>query len=106
MRSEALEEGPNVNIVLWSGIVIGDDKGKQLEESEWVRKVPEKEVGFDLERAKETFMEAKKSFPEASTLGRKDKPDKEMDPSMVTTFLETFMKFLRDYKATKDYRRL
>lgn len=30
-----------------------------------------KEPEFDLERTKETFMEAKKSFVEASTLGSK-----------------------------------
>jgi len=44
-------------------------------------------------------MEAKKSFDEASTLGIKDKPDQEIDPSMLTTFLETCMKFLRDSKC-------
>ena len=35
----------------------------------WFRKAPAKEPEFDLERAKETFMEAKKSFMDASTLG-------------------------------------
>lgn len=47
------------------------------------------------------FMEAKKSFTEASTSRRRDKPDQEMDPSMLTTFLETCMKLLRDSKAVK-----
>ena len=69
MRAEPREEDKSVNIVLRSGIMTGDDKGKYLEEDEWVRKTSEKEVGFDLEHAKETFMEAKKSFAEASTLG-------------------------------------
>jgi len=46
-------------------------------------------------------MEAKKSFTEASTSRSNDKPDKEMDPSMLTTFLETCMKLLRDSKAVK-----
>lgn len=46
-------------------------------------------------------MEAKKSFADASTLGSKDKPKLEMDPSMLTTFLETYMKVLRDNKAMK-----
>jgi len=73
MRVEPHEEDPTVNIVLCSGIMNGKDKGKQLEESEWVCKALEKEVGFDLEHAKETFMEAKKSFVEASTLGSQDK---------------------------------
>jgi len=49
MRAEPYEEDPNVN-VLQSGMMIGEDKGKQLEEIEWVRKTLEKEVNFDLER--------------------------------------------------------
>jgi len=69
MRVEPREVDSNVNIVLWSGMKIGEDKGKQLEESEWVCKAPKKEVAFDLERAREMFMEAKKIFAEASTLG-------------------------------------
>ena len=67
----------------------------------WVLKAPTKEPEFDLERVKETFMEAKKSFMEASTLGSKDQLEPEMDPSMLTTFLETCMKMLCDSKALK-----
>jgi len=51
MRHEAYEEDHNVNIVLLSRIMTGDDKGKLLEKSGWVCKAQEKEVGFDLERA-------------------------------------------------------
>jgi len=39
-----------------------------------------KEIEFDFEHAKETFMKAKKSFVDASTLGRKSKPKPDMDP--------------------------
>ena len=67
----------------------------------WVCKAPTKEPEFDLERAKETFMEAKKSFTEASTSGSEDQLELEMDPSMLTTFLETCMKLLCDSKAVK-----
>jgi len=69
MRAEPCEEDPTMNIVSQSGMMTSKDKGKQPEKSEWVRKALEKEVGFDLEHAKETFMEAKKSFIEDSTLG-------------------------------------
>jgi len=55
---------------------------------------------------KETFMEAKKSFKEASTLGSKDQIEPGMDPSMLTTFLETCMKLLRDNKAVKGLQEL
>lgn len=86
--------------------MIGDDKGKQPEESASVHKAPTKELEFDLEHAKETFMEAKKSFMKASTSSSKDKIELEMDPSMLTTFLETCMKFLRDSKAVKRLQEL
>lgn len=101
MRSKPCEEDPHVNIMLQSGITIGDDKGKQPEESFWVCKAPTKEPEFDLQCAKETFMEAKKIFMEASTLGSKDKLELEMDPSMLTTFMETCMKLLHDNKVVK-----
>lgn len=46
-------------------------------------------------------MEAKKSFADASTSGSKDKLEPEMDPSMLTTFLEPCMKLLRNNKVVK-----
>ena len=101
MRSEQRKEDPNVNIVLRSGIMTRDDKGKQPEESAWVHKAPIKEPEFNSEHVKETFMEAKKSFMEASTSSSKDQLELEMDPSMLTTFLETCMKLLCDSKAVK-----
>ena len=73
MEVEPREEDPNVNIVLWGGITTSDDKGKQPEEGGWICKAPEKEIGFDLEHVKETFMEVKKSFYKASTSGSQDK---------------------------------
>ena len=92
--------------MLRSGVTTREDKGKQLEEDTWVRKAPTKEPEFDLEHAKETFMEAKKIFAEASTSGSKDQPEPGMDPSMLTTFLETCMKLLRDNKAVKGLQEL
>ena len=98
MRLEPHGEDLNVNIVLRSGITTDDNKGKQLE-GVWVHKAPKKETGFDLEHAKETFIEVKKSFIEASTLGSQEKPIEEMDPSMITTFLETCMKLVHNRKV-------
>ena len=51
-------------------------------------------------------MEAKKSFMEASTSGSKDQLELGMDPSMLTTFLETCMKLLRDRKGVKGLQEL
>ena len=87
MRSKPCEEYPNVKMILRSGVTTEEDKGKQPEEDTWVCKAPKKEPEFDLEHTKETFMEAKKSFAEASTSGSKDQPELGMDPSMLTTFL-------------------
>jgi len=92
--------------MLQSGIMKGDDKGKQPKDSTWVRKAPKKQADFDLERTRETFMEAKKSFVGASTSGSKDKLDLEMDLAMITTFLETCMKLLHDNKVVKSLEEL
>lgn len=51
-------------------------------------------------------MEVKKRFTEASTSGSQDKPVEEMDPCMITTFLETCMKLLHDSKAVKGLQEL
>ena len=65
-----------------------------------------KEVEFDLESACETFMEVKKIFTEASTSRSKDKRKQEMDPSMLTTFLKTYMKLLCDNNVVKGLKEL
>lgn len=51
-------------------------------------------------------MEKKKSFVGASTSGSKEKPIEEVDPSIITTFLKTCMKLLRDSKALKHLQEL
>lgn len=61
--------------------------------------VPDYEAKYDLEHAWKTFMEEKKSFIDASILGIKDMLDKEMDCSMLMTFVETCMNLLCDIQA-------
>jgi len=51
-------------------------------------------------------MEARKSFIGASTSGTKDRLESKMDPSMLTTFLETRIKLLCDNKAVKGLQEL
>lgn len=51
-------------------------------------------------------MVVNKSFVEASTSESKEKLTEEMDPSLITTFLETSMKVLHDSKALKGMREL
>lgn len=99
--SEPCKEDLTINIVLQSGITMGDDKGKQPKDSIWVCKALTKEDLFYLEHARETFMKAKKSFTKTSTLGSKDNPQPKMDPLMLTTFIETCMKLLYKSKVVK-----
>lgn len=51
-------------------------------------------------------MEENKSLDEASTSGSQEKLIEEMDPSMITTFLKTCMKLLRDSKVVKGLQEL
>lgn len=75
MKSEPHEGDPNLNIVLRSGMMTRNDNRKKLEDNTFVRKALAKEAKFHLEHAREALMEAKKSFVEAPTSGRKDKPE-------------------------------
>jgi len=87
LKAKPHMEDPNVNMMLQSGTTIGEDKGKQPEADAWVCKAPPKQPDFDLEHTKETFIEAKKNFTEASTSESKDQFGSEKDTSMLTTFL-------------------
>jgi len=62
MRVEPHEEDQSINILLISGMKIGADKGKQPEEDGWVRKATNKEVDFDINHAKQTFMSKEELF--------------------------------------------
>lgn len=106
LKAEQHAEDPNMNMMLRSGATMGDYKGKQPAEDAWVRKAPTKQPEFDLECAKETSMEAKKNFIEASTLGSMDQTKSERDTSMLTTFLETCMKLLGDTRAVNGLQEL
>jgi len=81
MRDDPCEEDQSMNIVLRIRITTADDKEKQPEEDGWVCKALKKEVGFCLACAKETFMEAKKSFTKASTSGSQNKVQETSTPT-------------------------
>ena len=58
---------PDINVVTRSGAMTHiQNMEKQLDEA-WVRKAPEKVPAFDIEREKETFMEAKRDFVDPSS---------------------------------------
>jgi len=71
----------------------------------------EEEVGFDLDCAKETFMEAKKNFAKVSASGIQDKMQEisasaEVDSSVLTMFWETCVKLLRDSNVVEGLQEL
>ena len=59
-----------------------------------------------MKHARETFMEENKLFTKDSNPGRKDEPRQEMNPSMLTTFLETCMKLMHGNKAINGLHEL
>lgn len=70
-------------------------------------KATEKEIYFDLNRAKKTFMEENKNFTKASTSGRQEKVSEtsttqEVDPLVLATFLNTSISLLRDKKSVEE----
>lgn len=111
MRFEPREEDQCINIILRSGMATDTDKGKQPEEDGWMHKDVEKEVDFDLNRAKETFMEAKKNFVEDCTSTNHEKipitsATQEVYPSILATFLKSCMKILRNQKVVEGLQEL
>ena len=73
MISKVREDDPSVNMVTGSGADMGVDKaeGKKPVADAWVRKAREKSNGFNMQREKETFMEAKNSFMDLGSLTSK-----------------------------------
>jgi len=68
MRAKPHKEDHSVNIVTRSGVATGEEKGKQPQAKCWVHKATKKEVYFDLNKTKDTFMEENKSFTKASVV--------------------------------------
>jgi len=65
-----------------------------------------KKLDFELELGMETLKEAQRIFTEASTLDRVDQMGPRVDPSIITTFLETCMKLLHDSKVIQGLQEL
>lgn len=74
---------------------------KELAEDGKRHDTPTNELAFEPEQGMQMPKEAQKSFTEVSTPGRRDQMELGLDPSMITTFLETCMKLLRNSKVVK-----
>lgn len=70
------DDEPMVNMIAWSGVATREVNGK-------------------------TNMEARENFIGISIQGSRDRPESDRDPLMLTTFLETCIKLLRDNKAVR-----
>lgn len=119
MRSKSRKYGFSVNIVTRSGIAIGEDKvvGKKLEENPWVHKATDKENEFNFHKAKEKFMDTKTRFVDSGASTSKhqsawtEKSEEVIDtqetyPSVLTSFLQTCMKFLSDQISVEGLQKL
>ena len=58
---------PTINVVTRSGATTEVHNKEKQPDEDWVRKAPTKVPACDIEREKETFMEAKKDFADPST---------------------------------------
>ena len=106
---------PSINVVTRIGAMTQvQNKEKQLDEA-WVHKTPEKISAFDVEREKETFMEAKKEFVDLSTaiaLAQQHQQQlQSQEPSTdkvstMSTFLQSCMKPLRNQNALNDLQKV
>lgn len=106
MRAEPREEDPSINMVLRSGTTIGGNPQEERAEGGKRRDTATKKHDFEPEQGKKMSREAQRSFAATSTPGRRDQTEPRLDPSMITTFLETCMKLLRDSKVIQGLQEL
>ena len=58
---------PAINVVTRSGATMHVQNTEKQSVEAWVRKTPEKIPAFDIDREKETFMDAKRDFANLGT---------------------------------------
>ena len=67
MISVEQRPSPTFNVVTRSGATTEIQNKEQQPNEAWVRKAPAKVPAFDIEREKDTFMEAKRDFAAPNT---------------------------------------
>ena len=102
---------PAINVVTRSGATTeAQNKEKQPDEA-WVRKAPVKVPASNLEKEKETFMEAQKYFVDSSTSVVPAQPHQQQSQpqeasidkvSTLTSFLQSCLKLLRNQNALSE----
>ena len=97
---------PAINVVTRSGATTQvQNTGKQPVEA-WVHKTPEKIPSFDVEREKETFIEAQKDFAEprksVATTQQHQQQASSDQVSTLSSFLQSCIKLLRNQNALNE----
>ena len=102
---------PAINVVTRSGATRKVQNTEQQPYETWVRKAPEKVPTFDIEREKETFMEAKRDFATPSTSVAPAQQHQQRSQtqealtdkvSTLSSFLQSCLKLLRNQNALSD----
>jgi len=100
MCAEPHEEDPSINMVLRSGTVVGRNENEKRYD------LPMQEHNTELKEGKTRPREAQWGFVKAFTPERRDQMEARVDPSMITTFLETCMKLLCDHEVIQGLQDL
>jgi len=100
MRTKPREEDPSINMVLRSGATVGGNEGGKRCDT------PMHEHDTELEQGKMESKETQQSFVKVSTRGRRNRMESVVDSSMITTFLETYMKWLRNCNIVQGLQEL
>ena len=106
---------PALNVVTRSGATMQVQNTEKQSVEAWVRKTPEKIPAFDIDREKETFMDAKRDFADPGTLvatahqHQQQLQSQEASPDQVSTltsFLQSCMKLLINQNALNELQKI
>ena len=104
VKAELRDKDPSVNVVTRSGLAIRGT-GEKVETEPLIHKVVSKQEGLDLDKSRETFMEARRDFLEikesSSLLLEGLKVAEEVKP-----FLQACMKLIRNPRVVQSLQAL
>ena len=106
---------PAINVVTRSGATTHVQNTEKQSIEAWVRKTSENIPAFDVDREKETFMEARRDFDDPGTSvattqqHQQQSHSQEASPDQVSTltsFLQSCMKLLRNKNALNELQKV
>ena len=105
-RAKLHDEEPCVNVFTRSGTTTSEDKGKKLDNEILIRKSHKKKEELNLQCEKDTFVEVKKGFAEASTSTSSRTMDVARVDEEIKPFLQACIKLLHNKKAVENLQAL